>query len=195
METFAGVEPDHLTIGVSGGRLVDGWANRAALNQYDRRNYRSGATWVTWRNADCSAAALDWFLGAYGPACRCNRRRDRADWPNTGISAALGLLDARGPGLAAALARRRLRPRQPRDAGGRLRPLSSTSELQAWLDQGLLLMGGDRWFGEGHWFVGIAYDRNGVYIRDSSGWDNRYLTWSRLYSEVGFNGWVVGVAP
>ena len=37
--------------------------------------------------------------------------------------------------------------------------------------------------------------RNGVYVRDSSGWDSRYLTWSRLYGEVGFTGWVVGVAP
>jgi hypothetical protein len=58
-----------------------------------------------------------------------------------------------------------------------------------------LRMGGDRWFGEGHWFVGIGYDRNGVYIRDSSGWDNKYLTWSRLYGEVGFNARVVGAAP
>jgi len=49
-------------------------------------------------------------------------------------------------------------------------------------------------FGEGHWFVGVGYDQNGVYIRDSSGWDTRYLTWGRLYGEVGFSGWVVGVA-
>ena len=54
-------------------------------------------------------------------------------------------------------------------------------------------MDGARWFGEGHWFVGIGYDGGGVYIRDSSGWDNRYLSWSRLYGEVGFSGWVVGV--
>jgi HsdM N-terminal domain len=27
----------------------------------------------------------------------------------------------------------------------------------------------------------------------SSGWDTRYLTWSRLYGAVGFSGWVVGV--
>ena len=56
-------------------------------------------------------------------------------------------------------------------------------------------MDGARWFGEGHWFVAIGYDKNGVYIRDSSGWDNRYLSWSRLYGEVGFSGWVVGVVP
>jgi hypothetical protein len=55
-------------------------------------------------------------------------------------------------------------------------------------------MDGARWFGEGHWFVGIGYDGSGVTIRDSSGWDTRYLSWSRLYGEVGFSGWVVGVA-
>ena len=35
-------------------------------NQYDRRNYLSDQSWLTWRDADCSAAALDWLLGAYG---------------------------------------------------------------------------------------------------------------------------------
>ena len=55
-------------------------------------------------------------------------------------------------------------------------------------------MDGARWFGEGHWFVGIGYDAGGIYTRDSSGWDTRYLSWSRLYGEVGFSGWVVGVA-
>jgi len=187
--------PGAIPVGASGGRLVDGWANRAPLNQYERRNYRSDTTWLIWRNADCSAAALDWLLGAYGQPVGAIDDAIALIGPNTGISTALGLLDARGPGLASALARRGLQPRQPRGSTGRIRPLTSTTELQAWLDQGPLLMGGDRWFGEGHWFVGIAYDRNGVYIRDSSGWDNRYLTWSRLYGEVGFNGWVVGVAP
>ena len=46
------------------------------------------------------------------------------------------------------------------------RPLSSISDLKAWLDQGPLLMDGHAWFGYGHWFVGIGYDQNGVYIRD-----------------------------
>jgi hypothetical protein len=55
-------------------------------------------------------------------------------------------------------------------------------------------MDGATWFGEGHWFVGIGYDGSGIYIRDSSGWDTRYLSWSRLYGEVGFSSWVVGVA-
>jgi hypothetical protein len=68
-------------------------------------------------------------------------------------------------------------------ADGQWRPLASIAELKAWLDQGPLLMDGARWFGERHWFVGIGYDAGGVYIRDSSGWDNRYLSWSQLYGE------------
>ena len=54
-------------------------------------------------------------------------------------------------------------------------------------------MDGAKWFGKGHWFVAVGYDQNGIYTRDSSGWDTRYLPWSRLYGEVGFSGWVVGV--
>jgi hypothetical protein len=45
--------------------------------------------------------------------------------------------------------------------------------LENWLYQGPLLMDGARWFGEGRSFVGIGYDSNGIYIRDSSGWDKR----------------------
>jgi hypothetical protein len=45
-----------------------------------------------------------------------------------------------------------------------------------------------------HWFVAIGYAAGGIYIRDSSGWDNPYLTWPRLYGEVGFSGRVVCVA-
>src|SRR5207248_3221808 len=70
--------------------------------------------------------------------------------PNTGISTSLGLLDARGPALASALSARGFTPRQPRNAAGRLRPLASVTELQAWLDQGPLLMDGASWFGDGH---------------------------------------------
>jgi hypothetical protein len=43
-------------IGVAGGGLVAGWADRPPLNQYDRHNYRSDQNWLTWRNVDCSAA-------------------------------------------------------------------------------------------------------------------------------------------
>ena len=72
--------------------------------------------------------------------------------------------------------------------------MASIAELKAWLDQGPLLMDGARWFDEGHWFVGIGYDAGGISIRDSSGWDTRHVSWSWLYGEVGFSGWVVGVA-
>ena len=51
-------------------------------------------------------------------------------------------------------------------------------------------MDGARWFGEGHGFVGIGYDAGGISIRDFNG----YVSWSWLYGEVGFSGWVVGVA-
>jgi Papain-like cysteine protease AvrRpt2 len=114
--------------------------------------------------------------------------------PGTGISTSLGLLDARGTALARAISARGLSAREPRASSGQLKPLGSIAELEAWLNEGPLLLDGARWFGEGHWFVAIGFDENGVYIRDSSGSDNRYLTWSRLYGEVGFSGWVVGVA-
>jgi hypothetical protein len=177
-------------IGAAGGGLIDGWADRPVINQYDRRNYRNDQTWLTWRAADCSAAALDWFLGAYGRTMGSLDDAISLVGPTTGISTTLGLLDARGTALSQALSRQGLKPRSPG-----VWPLGSTSELEAWLDQGPLMMDGARWFGVGHWFVAIGYDKNGIYIRDSSGWDTRYLTWARLYAEVGFSGWVVGVAP
>jgi hypothetical protein len=167
--------------------LIAGWAERGPLNQYARSNYRSDHNWITWRVADCSAAALDWLLGAYGQPLGSLDDAIVLVGPGTGISTSLGLLDARGTALARALAARGLQPRTPG------RPLGSTTELEAWLNQGPLLMDGARWFGEGHWFVGLGYDAGGIYIRDSSGWDTRYLSWSRLYGGVGFSGWVVGV--
>jgi hypothetical protein len=82
-------------------------------------------------------------------------------------------------------------------AAGGLRPrneqVHSIAEVVAWLDHGPLALDGAKWFGEGHWFVATGYDQNGIYVRDSSGWDTRYLTRSRLYGEVGFSGWLVGV--
>ena len=174
--------------------LVAGWADRGPLNQYARSNYRSDASWLGWRNADCSAAALAWLLGAYGQQLGTLDDAIALVGPGTGISTSLGLLDARGPALGRALAARGLSPREPQTSSGQLRPLSSIAELQAWLNRGPLLIDGARWFGVGHWFVGIGYDAGGIYIRDSSGWDTRYLSWSRLYGGVGFSGWVVGVA-
>ncbi len=183
-----GVGPIQAVVSAARG-LITGWADRGPLNQYARSNYRSDQSWATWRNADCAAAALDWLLGAYGQQLSSLDDAIALVGPGTGISSSLGLLDARGPALARALSVRGLQPRMP----GK-QPLGSIAELEAWLDHGPLLMDGARWFGEGHWFVAISYDKNGVYVRDSSGWDNRYLTWSRLYGEVGFSGWVVGVA-
>jgi hypothetical protein len=181
---------DYVGVGASGGGLVSGWADRAPLKQYDRRNYRSDQSWLDWRSADCSATALDWLLGAYGRSLGSLDDAIALIGPNIGISTTLGLLDARGSALAQALTREGLRPRTPGS-----KPLGSIAELKASLDRGPLLMDGAKWFGEGHWFVAIGYDQNGIYSRDSNGWDTRYLTWSRLYGEVGFSGWVVGVLP
>jgi hypothetical protein len=183
-----GVGPIQSVIPAARG-LLAGWADRGPLNQYARISYRSDQSWTTWRNADCSAAALDWLLGAYGQQLGSLDDAIALVGPGTGISPSLGLLDARGPALARALVARGLQPRTPGQ-----RPLGSITELKTWLNQGPLVMDGARWFGEGHWFVGIGYDTGGIFIRDSSGWDNRYLSWSRLYGEVGFSGWVVGVA-
>ena len=44
-------------IGAAGGGLVDGWADRPPLNQYDRGNYRSDQSCLTWRNADSGLEA------------------------------------------------------------------------------------------------------------------------------------------
>jgi len=178
----------------TGGGLISGWWQMRALDQFDRRYYASDRAWRTWRSSACSAAALTWLLRAYGVQVQSIDAAIELIGPYTGISPSLGLLDARGPALAEAVARRGLRARVPRDRGGRPAALSSVAELQAWLDRGPLLMDGARWFGEGHWFVGMSYDRDGIYTRDSSGYNTQYLTWARLYGEVGFSGWVVGVA-
>jgi hypothetical protein len=177
-------------IGASAVGLIDGWADRPPLNQYDRRNYRSDQSWLTWRDAGCSAAALAWLLGAYGRTVGSLDDAIALIGPSTGISTTLGLLDERGPAPVHALSAAGLHSRTPG-----LKPLGSIAELKTWLDQGPLLMDGARWFGKGHWFVAIAYDQNGIYTCDSSGWDTHYLTWSRLYGEVGFSGWAVGVSP
>ena len=148
----AAVGPVQSVIAAAHG-LVAGWSARGPLNQYARANYRSDQSWLEWRNADCSAAALDWLLGAYGQPLGSLDEAIALVGPGTGISTRLGLLDARGPALARALAARGLRPRQPRRNDGQLAPLGSIAKLKAWLDQGPLLMDGARWFGEatGSW--------------------------------------------
>ena len=174
--------------------LVPNWSAAPALNQFELRNYRSRQSWLAWRNAACSAASLSWLVHAYGVPVPFIDDAIGLIGPNTGISRSLGLLDATGAPLARAILRAGLTPRVPLDSHGRPRALSSISELKTWLDRGPVAMDGRLWFGEGHWFVGIGYDTGGIYIRDSSGYDNRYLTWSRLYGEVGFSGWIVGIA-
>jgi hypothetical protein len=139
------------------------------------RNYRSDQSWLAWRDADCSLAALDWLLGAYGRPLRKLEDAIALIGPSTGISASLGLLDERGPALAHGLSTEGLHPRTPG-----ARPLGSIAELKKWLDQGPLALDGARWFGKGHWFVAVGYDQSGIYTRDSSGWDTRYLDSSRL---------------
>jgi hypothetical protein len=173
-------------LGASGVGLVAGWSNAPALDQYDSRNYASAAMWQEWQAAACSAAALDWLLGAYGVRLGNIDQAIALIGPSTGISPSLGLLDATGRPLARAVAASGLRPRNAQ--------VHSIGDLESWLDQGPLALDGAKWFGKGHWFVAVGYDQNGIYIRDSSGWDTRYLTWSRLYGEVGFSGWVVGVS-
>jgi hypothetical protein len=165
--------------------LVPGWFNAPALNQYDERNYSSASAWRQWAPAACSAAALDWLLGAYGVRIGSIDGSIALIGPNTGISTSVGLTDATGAPLSNAVAASGLAPRSGQ--------VHSIAELKQWLDRGPLALDGASWFGVGHWFVAIGYDQKGIYIRDSSGWDNRYLTWSRLYGEVGFDGWAVGV--
>jgi hypothetical protein len=123
----------------AGQGLIARWADRGPLNQFARSNYRSDASWRTWENVDCSAAALDWLLGAYGQPFGSIEDAIALIGPGTGISTRLGLLDARGPALSRALAARGLQPRTP----GK-QPLGSIAELEAWLDQGPLLMDGAR---------------------------------------------------
>ena len=127
-------------IGATGGGLVNGWADRPALNQYDRQNYATDQSWLAWRADDCSAAALTWLLGAYGWTVTVESAIQLIG-PATGISQRLGLLDERGPALANALAASGLSARLPGS-----RPLGTISELRAWLDQGPLLMDGAGWF-------------------------------------------------
>ena len=140
-----------------------------------------------WAPADCSAAALDWLLGAYGVHLGGIDDAITLIGPGSGISTAVGLQDSSGTALAAAVRTEKLVPRRAK--------LGSMSELRAWLAQGPLLLDGHRWFGVGHWFVAIASDAGGVFIRDSSGYDTRYLSWTRLYGEVGWSGWAIGVQP
>ena len=78
------------TTEISTGGLTAGWASRPALDQYDCRNYHSAAACLSWRDAACSAAALDWLLGAYGVRLAGIDDAIALIGPNTGISTAVG---------------------------------------------------------------------------------------------------------
>jgi hypothetical protein len=117
--------------------LIDGGADRLVVNQYDRRNYHNDESWISSRDSDCSAAALDWFLGVYRRTLGGIDAATALIGPNPGTSTTRGLLDARGPALSKALAGEGPKPRTPG-----ARPLGSVSELQSWLDQGPLRMDG-----------------------------------------------------
>jgi hypothetical protein len=54
----AAVGPLQSVVAAADG-LLAGWSAHGPLNQYAPANYRSDQTWLTWRNVDCSAAALD----------------------------------------------------------------------------------------------------------------------------------------
>ena len=120
----AAVGPVQSVVAAAHG-LVARWSARGPLNQYARANCRTAAAWSTWRNASCSAAALDWLLGAYSQPLGSLDAAIALAGPGTGISPSVGLLDARGTPLARALVARGLVPREPRASSGQLRPLSS----------------------------------------------------------------------
>ena len=163
------------------------YAAQPALNQYAPGNYSSTAAWARWKDAACSAASLTWLLRAYGMPIGTIDQSVGLIGDGTGISAALGLLDASGRPLARAIASLGLVPRNANL--GR-----SPATLEAWLDRGPLALDGAAWYGVGHWFVAYAYDASGVFTRDSSGHDVRYLSWAQLYgSPVGFSGNAVGI--
>jgi hypothetical protein len=112
------------------------------------------------------------------------------------ISPSVGDLDSAWPKFAApglrnfARVQGRLQPlgEQGNYLSAALALLGHRAEIRQPDLHGPLAVDGARWFGVGHWFAATGYDQNGIYIRDSSRWDIRYLTWSRLYGEVGYSG-------
>ena len=168
---------------------MTGWANRDPLNQYARPELPDRPELADL--AGCRLLGSGARLAARGvrTAARQHRRRNRVDRGREPESRQGSDCSTRAE--LPSPARSRAGVCTPRTPGQH--PLGSTASSKAWLDQGPLLLDGARWFGEGHWFVAVGYDQNGIYTRDSSGWDTRYLSWSRLYGEVGFSGWVVGV--
>lgn len=161
------------------------WHDLPAFNQYDRSNWGNPTNFAIWSPAACSAAALRWMLTAYGHPLPSIDEAVSLIGPFTGITPAQGLSDHTGPGLVAALGKAGFRGWNAR--------ITNDAELRQRIALGPLMMGGDAWFGVGHWFVGMGSDNGGIYIRESSGNNVTYLTWARLHGEVGWSGWVVGI--
>jgi hypothetical protein len=159
------------------------WVDGAAWNQYDPRSWRSPPVYATWHTAACSAAALAWMLRAYGQPV--SFLDDTVAMLGTSISPDVGLLDHRGPALAATLSARGLSAWN--------RHLGSTQELVDQLKAGPVMLDGQKWFDVGHWFVATSSDKSGITIRESSGHNVTHLTWDQLYGPVGWSGWAVGV--
>ena len=165
-------------VGASGGRLVPGWANAPALDQYDPAPisappYGSSGTRPP-RSTGC------WVPTVCGWAASTRRSPSLAQtWafrPRSGCwTPPVGRWPAPSPPAGSARVTARC--------------IRSPSWRPGWT-AGRLALDGARWFGEGHWFVATGYDTAGTFIRDSSGWDTRYLSWSRLHGEAGFSGWL-----
>ena len=160
------------------------WLDGPPFNQFDPANWANRQNYLTWSAAACSAASLAWVLRAYGHPVASLDGAVSLIGPGTGISSTRGLLDYTGTPLVGALGRAGFNGWQAK---------MTIPQLRQRLQTGPVMLDGHAWFGEGHWFVAIGSDDGGVEIRDSSGNNVRYLTWTRLMGEVGWSGWGVGV--
>lgn len=160
------------------------WQDLPAFNQFDPRNWSNQTNFNIWSAAACSPAALDWLLSAYGTPPGSIDAALTLIGPNTNISPNVGLLDHTGKALAAALAK---------VGYSSWRAQLNQQQLLERLKQGPAMLDGQRWFGVGHWFVATGADAGGITIRESSGNNVQYLTWARLFGEVGWSGWAVGI--
>jgi hypothetical protein len=160
------------------------WQDLPAFNQFDPRNWSNSTNFQVWSAAACSAAALDWMLTAYGSPPGSIDSALALIGANTGISSRVGLMDHTGPALATALGKAGYTPWR-----GQL----TQQQLIARLQRGPAMLDGQAWFGVGHWFVATGSDATGISIRESSGNNVQFLTWARLFGEVGWSGWAVGI--
>lgn len=162
-----------------------GWHDHPAVNQYLSTSWENQTNWKTWAAAACSAAALQWMLVAYGHPISLDGAVGLIG-PYAGINPSVGLMDHTGAPLSLAVGRAGMTAWRQR--------LTSSAQLRQRLLQGPAMLDGQLWFGVGHWFVAVGSDEAGVQIRESSGNNVQYLTWARLYGEVGWSGWAVGIS-